>query len=62
MERTVLLRRDTEYVLTWNAQNHSWLVRPIERDGDRIVQIGPGGSQVDDLALTASSVMAGWDE
>lgn len=57
----MLLRRDTEYVLTWNAQNHSWLVRPIERDGDRIVQIGPGGSQVDDLAWTASALAAGDD-
>jgi hypothetical protein len=48
-----MLRRDTEYVLTWNAQNHSWLVRPIEREGDRIVQIGPGGSQMEDFALVA---------
>ncbi|NED94276.1 hypothetical protein G1H11_03020 [Phytoactinopolyspora alkaliphila] len=45
-----MLRRDTEYVLTWNARNHSWLVRPIERDGNQIVQIGPGSSDLVDPA------------
>ncbi|PSL02142.1 hypothetical protein CLV30_11197 [Haloactinopolyspora alba] len=54
-----MLRRDTEYVLTWNAQNHSWLVRPIERDGDHIVQIGPGGTQMGDPAW-ANTVSAQW--
>jgi hypothetical protein len=57
-----MLRRDTEYVLTWNAQNHSWLVRPIERDGHHIVQIGPGGTHMGDPAWAMSSVGADWDD
>lgn len=57
-----MLRRDTEYVLTWNAQNHSWLVRPIERVGNRIVQIGPGGTEMGDLAWSNDSLMAEWGE
>ncbi|WP_166348510.1 hypothetical protein [Phytoactinopolyspora limicola] len=57
-----MLRRDTEYVLTWNAQNHSWLVRPIERDGNRIVQIGPGGTQMGDPAWAMDSLVSEWDE
>jgi hypothetical protein len=41
-----MLRRDTEYVLTWDALNHSWLARAIYRDGERILQIGPGATEV----------------
>ncbi|SEE94400.1 hypothetical protein [Jiangella alba] len=35
-----MLRRDTEYVLLWNAQAHCWLARPVERDGDRLRPVG----------------------
>ncbi|WP_157553137.1 hypothetical protein [Jiangella gansuensis] len=56
-----MLRRDTEYVLTWNAQNHSWLVRPIERDGNQIVQIG-GGTQMGDPAWAVGSYGGVWED
>ena len=39
-----MLRRDTEYVLTWNATDHAWEARPIRREGRRIVHLGPDGS------------------
>ncbi|WP_162606414.1 hypothetical protein [Jiangella asiatica] len=56
-----MLRRDTEYVLTWNAQNHSWLVRPIERDGNQILQIG-GGTQMGDPAWAVGSMSGAWED
>lgn len=49
-----MLRRDTEYVLTWHAPGHAWLVRPLRRDGERIIRIGPGSIQIDAPAWTAA--------
>ena len=35
-----MLRRDTEYVLTWNPQTYAWVARPVRREGDRVVRAG----------------------
>ncbi|PSL03215.1 hypothetical protein CLV30_108127 [Haloactinopolyspora alba] len=42
-----MLRRDIEYVLTWNAAEHSWEARPIRRDGEWIIRLDPDADQVD---------------
>jgi hypothetical protein len=39
-----MLRRDTEYVLMWNPLTHSWLARPLVRDGDRLRPVGSAAS------------------
>ena len=46
-----MLRRDLEYVLTWDADAHSWIVQPFTRDGDRIVHIGSETTHVAPVLL-----------
>lgn len=53
-----MLRRDTEYVLVWNAREHCWLARPVEHQGSLLV---PVGNAVTALELPAWSG-AGGDE
>ena len=36
-----MLRRDVEYVLTWNAADHAWNATPIRRERRRIVALDP---------------------
>lgn len=57
-----MLRRDTEYVLTWDALNHSWLARPIFRDGEHILQIGPGATEVGVPAWAGNTPNLEWAE
>ncbi|HEY9409588.1 MAG TPA: hypothetical protein VIP77_08425 [Jiangellaceae bacterium] len=53
-----MLRRDLEYVLTWDAESHSWTVRPFARDGDRIVQIGEETTHIAPVLLGARTDLA----
>jgi len=62
IRRITMLRRDTEYVLTWDALNHSWLARPIYRDGERILQIGPGATEVDVPTFASGLPSLEWAE
>lgn len=58
-----MLRRDIEYVLSWDYQNSSWLARPLIRDDDdhRIIQVGPGVTRLEPrLGLLA--IVAEWSE
>lgn len=57
-----MLRRDTEYVLTWNALDHSWLARPIEREGEHILHIGRGGTPVDASTWSGDRPALEWSE
>lgn len=45
-----MLRRDVEYVLTWNPQTFAWMARPVRCDGDQIVRAGSGHVDVDVVA------------
>jgi hypothetical protein len=50
-----MLRRDMQYVLTWDALEYCWLVRPVPRPltGD---QIGRGGTRVNIVDLQDGSL------
>ncbi|WP_298332328.1 hypothetical protein [Haloactinopolyspora sp.] len=41
-----MLRRDVEYVLTWNAADHAWTATPIRRERHRIVPLETDVGQV----------------
>ena len=41
-----MLRRDTEYVLTWNPQTYAWMARPVRLDGGKVVRAGVGFVEV----------------
>lgn len=57
-----MLRRDLEYLLTWDVGTHSWIVQPLTRDGGHIVQVGPDTTHIAPVLLGAMSVPAGWTE
>ena len=57
-----MLRRDLEYLLTWDVEAHSWIVQPLTRDGDRIVRVGPDTTHVALVLLGATSGPCGWVE
>ncbi|WP_157553428.1 hypothetical protein [Jiangella gansuensis] len=57
-----MLRRDTEYVLTWNAADHSWEARPIRREGSRIVPLGPAAGEGRAAAVVPDAARIGWDD
>ena len=57
-----MLRRDLEYLLTWDVDTHSWIVQPLTRDGDRIVRIGPDATHIAPVLLGAMSGPSGWVE
>lgn len=57
-----MLRRDIEYVLTWDQQDSSWLARPLIRDHDhRIIQVGPGVTRLEPR-LGQLAIVAEWSE
>ncbi|TDE15776.1 hypothetical protein [Jiangella asiatica] len=59
---TIMLRRDTEYVLTWNAAAHTWEARPIRREGRRIVPLGPAAGEGRATAVVPDAARIGWDD
>ena len=46
-----MLPRGTDYVLTWDDRSHSWIARPLVRDGQRIISVGPENTY---MALAAT--------
>jgi hypothetical protein len=48
-----MLRRDVEYVLTWDEPAHAWLARPVKYQDGLIVRAGPECIEVDIVAWGA---------
>lgn len=57
-----MLRRDTEYVLVWNAQGHCWLARPVTRQDGVLVPVGSGTTAVQVPAWGGSAGDCGAEE
>ncbi|WP_157987783.1 hypothetical protein [Jiangella endophytica] len=56
-----MLRRDTEYVLIWDAQGHQWLARPVQRDGDRLVSVA-GSATAIELPAWSGRLAESWSD
>lgn len=57
-----MLRRNVEYVLSWNAADHAWEARPIRREGERIVHLDPGADEIAVPPVIADAPNDTWND